>query len=61
MTFDEYLDDMEAKRDALRLRLQIVMASDIPPAVKNERIIEITQEVIVLKNEILATLGGQFK
>jgi hypothetical protein len=58
MTFDEYIAEAEAKRDALRLKLHIVTASAIPQDVKNERIQEITQEVIMLKDEILATLGG---
>jgi len=55
---DEYIADMEAKRDNLRLQLRIVMASNIPSSVKNERIEEITRQVVTLKNEILAALRG---
>ena len=61
MNFDEFIADCEAQRDAMRLQLHIIMASDIPNAIKNERIEAITAEVITLKNMILEALGEQLR
>jgi hypothetical protein len=49
---EEYLVEVEAKRDALALRLQIIMASDLPSRVKNMRIKQVTREAKALKEEV---------
>lgn len=56
MMSDKYIADLEAKRDEFRLKLEIVMASAIPPRVKTARIRAITREIIDLKLEIMAAI-----
>lgn len=54
MTHEEYLADIETRRNALSLRLSVIMASALPPRVKAARINLVTKDIIALKNEIRA-------
>jgi hypothetical protein len=47
-----YLDEVMQKRNEFQLRLQIVMASDTPPRLKNYRIKLITREIVAVKEEL---------
>ena len=59
MTNDEYIAEVEAKREALRLRLALIMASDIPQRVKTARINAVTREAVALKEEIKAAIARE--
>lgn len=52
MTSDEYIADIEARRDAFQLRLSLIMASDLPPRVKDYRIKLVTREITALRKEV---------
>lgn len=56
MTLEERIADAEARRDAFQFRLQLIMASAIPPRVKTARIHAVTKEIVALKQELLALL-----
>lgn len=61
MTFDEYIADCEAKRDALRFRLLLVAHSKLSSKVRNERLKAITAEAKALKAEIEAVARANQK
>lgn len=59
--YEKYLDELvgnirsvTAKRDELALRLEKIVASDVPTRVKNARIRQVTREAVDLKREVLA-------
>ena len=56
MTFEERIADYEARRDAFQFRLQLIMASAIPPRLKTARIRQVTKEIVALKQELLALI-----
>ena len=55
MTYDEFIADCEAKRDALRFRLLLVAHSKLSIRVRNERLRAITAEAKALREEIEVT------
>jgi hypothetical protein len=57
MTLEERIADVEQRRDAFQFRLQLIMASAIPPRVKTMRIRAITKEIVALKHELLALIA----
>jgi hypothetical protein len=61
VTFDEYIADCEAKRDALRLRLLLVAHTKLSSKVRNERIRVITAEAKALRAEMVAVLSASQK
>ena len=46
------LAEIEQRRDQLKLQLQIIMASDVPPRVKTARIKHVTRELVDMKAEL---------
>jgi hypothetical protein len=52
MTLDEYIADIEAKRNALQLRLALTLTSDLSLDVKTERFNQIAEEARALRLEV---------
>ena len=52
MTYDEFIADCEAKRDALRFRLLLVAHSKLTTRVRNARLRTITAEAKALRTQI---------
>ena len=61
MTFDEYISDLEARRDALQSRLSLIRASDISADAKNELYEAISEEAKNLRLDIEAALRAYRK
>lgn len=57
-TTDQYLAEVQAKREAFALRLQVIIASDLSPRMKTLRIKGVTRDIIALKNELRAVIKG---
>lgn len=53
---DERLAEIVARKEALRLKLEIVMASDIPSRLKTARIHAVTREIVAMRLEVEAAL-----
>jgi hypothetical protein len=53
------ITEIEVQRDALALRLQIIIASDLPQRVKTMRIHALTREIIALKEQIIAATAAE--
>jgi len=53
---EEYLNSVMERREALELRLVVIMASAVPQRVKTMRIRQVTQEAIALRKEVGAAI-----